>query len=387
MRYLITRTAAVLIAVAALVTPAQTVWALGTAAGISIDNRATVDYTVSTVPQTAIDSSPLGNSTPGAGADTSFLVDDRIDLTLTNQDAANISVVPGQTGAVTEYLLTNTGNATHDFRLTGTNGGVVPYPPPAADTFDVNLPISVFVENGLLGGYQSSGVNQDTGTHVDELVAGGTATIYVVADMPAPLVNNDLAVVTLRATAATAGPPAGAGLGLDSAETVGADTPGAVDIVFGDPDSDGDTFPDGYEEAQGGYVVQTAALTITKTSRVVMDPFNGTTNPKAIPGATIEYTVRIDNAGPATATSVTVTDDLSTEIGAGTVAFDTTAYSGVSGVRLDINGAGFVNLTNANDGDQGEWDDTSANTVIVNTITLTTGQFAEVQYRVIVTYP
>ena len=134
-------------------------------------------------------------------------------------------------------------------------------------------------------------------------------------------------------------------------------------------------------------MVQTAALTITKTSRVVMDPFNGTTDPKAIPGATIEYTVRIDNAGPATATSVTVTDDLSTEIGAGTVAFDATAYSGVSGVRLDINGAGFVNLTNANDPDQGEWDDTSANTVIVNTITLTTGQFAEVQYRVIVTYP
>ena len=378
MRYLITRTAAVLIAVTALVTPAQTVWALGTAAGISIDNRATVDYTVSTVPQAAIDSSPLGNSTPGAGADTSFLVDDRIDLTLTNQDGANISVVPSQTGAVTQFLLTNTGNATHDFRLTGTNGGVVPFPPPAADTFDVNLPISVFVENGLAVGYQSSGVNQDTATHADELAAGGTATIYVVADMPAPLLNNDLAVVTLRATAATAGPPAG--LGGDSAETAGPDTAG-IDIVFGDAGTDG------FQEAQGGYVVQTAALTITKTSRVVMDPFNGTTNPKAIPGATIEYTVRIDNAGPATATSVTVTDDLSTEIGAGTVAFDTTAYSGVSGVRLDINGAGFVNLTNANDPDQGEWDDTSANTVIVNTITLTTGQFAEVQYRVIVTYP
>ena len=375
MRYLAMRTAAVLITVTALVAPAQTVWALGTAAGTSIDNRATVGYTVSTVPQTAIDSSPTGNSTPGAGADTSFLVDDRIDLTVTNQDGANVSVVPAQTGAVTEFLLTNTGNAMHDFRLSPSNGGTVPYPPPAADTFDVNLPISVFVENGVTVGYQAA---QDTATFVDELAANGAATVYVVADMPGALVNNDLAVVTLRATAATAGPPAG--LGGDSAETVGADTAG-IDIVFGD------TGTDGFEEAQGGYVVQSAALTITKTSRVITDPFNLLVNPKAIPGATIEYTVRIDNAGPATATAVTITDDLSTEIGAGTVAFDATAYSGVSGVRLDTNGAGFVNLTNATDGDQGEWDDSTANTVIVSGITLTTGQFAEVQYRVVVTYP
>ena len=376
MRYLATRTAAVLIAVTALVAPAQTVWALGTAAGTSIDNRATVDYTVSTVAQTAIPSSPTGNSSPGGGVDTSFLVDDRIDLTLTNQDGANISVVPIQLGAVTEYLLTNTGNATHDFRLTPTNGGAVPYPPPAADTFDVNLPISVFVESGATGGYQ---VVEDTATFVDELAANGTATVYIVADMPGALVNNDLAVVTLRATTATAGPPPG--LGPDSTETVGADTPGAVDIVFGDAGTDG------FEEAQGGYVVQTAALTITKTSQVISDPFNGTTNPKAIPGATIEYTVRIDNAGPSTATSVTVTDDLTTEIVAGTVAFDVNAYAAGLGIRLDINGAGFVNLSNLNDGDQGEWDATSANTVIVDSITLTSGQYAEVQYRVIVTYP
>ena len=36
-----------------------------------------------------------------------------------------------------------------------------------------------------------------------------------------------------------------------------------------------------------------AALTATKTSRVISDPFNGTTNPKMIPGAVVEYCVAV----------------------------------------------------------------------------------------------
>lgn len=54
-----------------------------------------------------------------------------------------------------------------------------------------------------------------------------------------------------------------------------------------------------------------AALSATKTSRVICDPVNGTTNPKMIPGATIEYCIAISNAaGSAAATSVAVNDPL-----------------------------------------------------------------------------
>ena len=57
------RLAAVLVTFAVLA-GASPAWALGTAANTSIDNRASVTYTVSTVPQTLIESAPGGNSNP-----------------------------------------------------------------------------------------------------------------------------------------------------------------------------------------------------------------------------------------------------------------------------------------------------------------------------------
>ena len=117
------------------------------------------------------------------------------------------------------------------------------------------------------------------------------------------------------------------------------------------------------------------------------DPNGVSPNAKAIPGAIVEYTVRIDNAGPATATSVTISDDLGLEIVSGDVSFVLADYGPLSGMRVAINGGAFTVLTNVAGDDDGEWNDSSANTVIVNNITLNTGDFAEVQYRVTVTYP
>jgi uncharacterized repeat protein (TIGR01451 family) len=66
---------------------------------------------------------------------------------------------------------------------------------------------------------------------------------------------------------------------------------------------------DGVFSARGSYTVSAASLTVTKTSRVIADLVNGTTNPKAIPGATVEYCIAVTNAaGSATATDVVVTD-------------------------------------------------------------------------------
>lgn len=53
-----------------------------------------------------------------------------------------------------------------------------------------------------------------------------------------------------------------------------------------------------------------ANLLIAKTSNVISDPVNGTTNPKAIPGATMRYCLLVTNNGSATATSVFVSDPL-----------------------------------------------------------------------------
>lgn len=54
-----------------------------------------------------------------------------------------------------------------------------------------------------------------------------------------------------------------------------------------------------------------AQLSVTKVSSVIADPVNGTTNPKAIPGATVEYLITVTNTGTdaADTDSVEVWDD------------------------------------------------------------------------------
>ncbi len=51
-----------------------------------------------------------------------------------------------------------------------------------------------------------------------------------------------------------------------------------------------------------------------KTSLVVFDPFNGTTNPKAIPGAHVDYTLKVTNSGYGNSdnNTVVIVDDLPT---------------------------------------------------------------------------
>ncbi len=54
----------------------------------------------------------------------------------------------------------------------------------------------------------------------------------------------------------------------------------------------------------------TTTLSVTKISSVISDPVNGTTDPKSIPGATIQYCILISNAGSATASSISATDTI-----------------------------------------------------------------------------
>jgi len=51
-------------------------------------------------------------------------------------------------------------------------------------------------------------------------------------------------------------------------------------------------------------------VSVTKVSSVLSDPVNGTTNPKAIPGAVMEYCILITNNGAAALTSVAASDTL-----------------------------------------------------------------------------
>lgn len=54
-----------------------------------------------------------------------------------------------------------------------------------------------------------------------------------------------------------------------------------------------------------------ATLTVSKVSSIISDPVNGTSSPKAIPGATVEYLITVTNTGTSAtqADTVTVWDD------------------------------------------------------------------------------
>ena len=53
-----------------------------------------------------------------------------------------------------------------------------------------------------------------------------------------------------------------------------------------------------------------AAVTIDKSSSIVSDPVNGTTDAKFIPGAIVRYCILAQNAGSATTTAIAITDSL-----------------------------------------------------------------------------
>ena len=107
--------------------------------------------------------------------------------------------------------------------------------------------------------------------------------------------------------------PEGGGAGAPGAavtQTAGANTAGK-DTVFADGIGVNDASRDASHSDADDYTVKTATLTVTKSSRVVSDPFNGTSNPKLIPGATVEYCIAVSNAaGGADATSVAINDSV-----------------------------------------------------------------------------
>ena len=304
-------------------------FAAGTAASTSIQNRATISFSVGGNAQTPIESSPTGNSTPGTnnGASTVFVVDNKVDLTVTEVGGAAAIVNPGQVNVVNTFLVTNTGNAAQADPLTPTNVAAGATLFGNADNTDVSN-LRVFVDANNNGTYESG---TDTATSITTLAADAGVRVFIVADVPVTATNLQYANVRLSAAAAVNNTPA-----TLLAESAGADNAATVEIVFADgAGAGGDAVRNGRFAADDQYAVQSAALTVAKTSTVISDPLNGATNPKAIPGATVEYGVAVTNTGSVAATGVVVADPIPAN-----TAFVANAYSaGTRDVRL-TNGGG-----------------------------------------------
>ena len=311
-----------LAAVAAMVAAAQAN-AAGVAAGDVVRNLATVSYAVNGVTQTAIESSPTGNSTPGSGNGTvtDFTVDRVIDLTLIQQGTVNTLVNPGALAQVTTFVLTNDSNAAQGYTFvaadlaTGTSVNTGP-----ADSIDLTT-YSVFVDDGS-GTYEPA---TDTATSVATLTADASVTIFVVADIPLTAVDGDVANVELTATTVEPG-------------TTTAVTASAANAEDGPADT---LIRNLTAAARDGYEIEAAALAITKSQTTISDGISAAAPFFNIPGAVIRYTVTVNNTGSQDAGAVSITDTIAAELD----------ISGSTTVTIDNNGAVTTCTVDVADGD------------------------------------
>lgn len=286
-------------------------FAAGTAANTDVNDIATVNYTVGGVAQNAVNSNL-----------STFKVDRKINVAVSEPGNSDSSAVPGAANQALVFDVANTGNDTQDYALTYTDfaGGAGPHG--STDNFDPTN-VRFFADTNGNGSFDFGTDTQIT--FLDEVAPDTTRRVFVVADIPLAQVNGDLAAGFLTATTENGG--SGGSEGSVTTQTAGADNATVVDNVFADAAgaAAGDVARDGKSSDDDAFKVSTATIVVNKYSRVLDDPFNGAVNPKRIPGATVEYCVAIRNTGASAATSVQVTDTISTDLNpAGSVVFNGT---------------------------------------------------------------
>lgn len=285
----------------------------GTTAGTPVTSTAEVNYSLGADPTVLT-----------ATAATQFQVLEVINVSLTWQDAANVPVATPQTDRVLTFLLTNTGNGPESFSLNADNAL-------AGDQFNPAVQ-SIWIESNGTAGLQSDDTpNNASGV---ALPADGYALIYVVGGIPAGLADGDTGAVKLSAAAMTSGA---------AGQTPGTLLPGAgdnaVDAVVG--------ISRARSEADGAYEVASVTVTLAKSIVRISDPFGGD---RPYTGARVTYRITVDVSGAGTAEALTISDPVPSPM----------TYA-VGSIMLDG-----TPRTDADDGDQADFNLTAAGTVTVS---------------------
>src|SRR6185503_17352869 len=262
--------------------------AQNTLAGTQINNRATVNYSVGGLAQAPIESSPTGNVTPGVGAgtDTSFLVDNKIDLSVSEISSSATVVTPGMVGQVLAFTVANSGNAPEGYQLTVSEEvGTLLFGNTDNAQFGLaNLAVRVDDGDNVFDA-------GDVATAIDSLAPSTSITVFVLANPLVPLtqINGNFANVNLQARAAVPGTNGGT---LEVASPAG-NQPNVVEIMFVDAGNDAT------ESASDQFAVVSAGLRITKAETVLDDPF-ASAIPRALPGSNVEYLITLENTSTTT---------------------------------------------------------------------------------------
>lgn len=274
--------------------------AAGTAAGASIRNTAQVTYTV-------------GGANRTAESNTAAVIVAEILDVVVAIASTTVPVAPGAVRQELVFTITNTGNGSEAFALTGSSAGV------AGDDFDPALASpGIYFDSDDSGDLSAADVAYVAGSNDPVLPADGSTRVLLVNDIPASALDGQRGRSQLTVRAVT-------GVG-DPGTAFSAAGDGGIDAVAGT--SGGDA------ALTGEYVVATFQLAASK-SQSVLDPFGGS---RALPGARITYQVLVTAAGSGTAGAVVFTDPIPA---------NTTYVAG----SLKLNG---TPLTDAADADPGQ---------------------------------
>ncbi len=274
--------------------------AQNTDANTLITNNVQVTYAVGGVNQT-----PAGSELT---AQNQFRVDRKVLFSITEKLAlGTTTVTSGQLDQIVAYTLVNSSNDTLDFSLAATNlaSGASVGAGRGTDSIDVsNFEYAIDTNgNGVLDGAEAF----SSSLTLNDVLKDTTVHVLVRSDIPLA-VNGAVATVRLAATALNSDASAITAVNDGAANTADI-TSGSFQTIFADDLTPllGNTSRNGVSWAYDDYTVSAASLNVVKTSRVVSDGVS-TTNPKAIPGAVVEYCISVTNTGSATAQNISVSD-------------------------------------------------------------------------------
>lgn len=284
--------------------------AVGTAVGTLIENTALVSYDLA------------GTSVTLQSNTTEITVAERINVTVTLQ-SPQVLVSPGDTGQALLFTVTNIGNGTETFQLAldSAIGG---------DDFDPTPAVpGIYFDTDGSGDFNAGDVAYTPGTNDPDLLPDESISVFIVNDIPLAVANGDTGLSELTATSAT-----------------GTGVPGTVFANQGDGGVNAVVGATGGEAAATGeYLVSDVLVNVSKT-QLVTDPFGGN---EPIPGATLTYTITVNVASAGTAAASRVQDEIP-------------ALTTFVPDSITLNGSP---LTDATDGDAGEYDTSGVPTVVV----------------------
>jgi uncharacterized repeat protein (TIGR01451 family) len=286
--------------------------AAGTQAGQSVSNTFTLNYKVGGVSQTAIDNT---------ASPTVFVVDRKVDVTVTSQGDANVS--PGATAQSLVYSVQNTGNDNQAYRLTLSDI--------AGDTFDATgLTLVYYVDDGdgvyEPGAGDGSSIAYTAGVGVTaDLAPDRILWVVVTGNIPAGATNGQRDDIALVANSFDPTAWINSASATPGAETTGAaagtNTAGGVENVLADGAGTADSANQGDHSDTGAFNIASASLSASKTVAVVAtNPVNCATDAIsggfATPGACVEYVITATNAAgaAAAATEITIGDVLPNDV-------------------------------------------------------------------------